>query len=550
MQALDLLQKKSNDVFGKARFLYITEAYQLQLVDRFKNGRERLLIGWLTDREGNTPIPIYSHDAEGHQVTYAPTRAGKGTSQIVINLLSFTGSILVLDVKGENYKLTAGYRAKKLKQQVRRFSPFEKHTDHWNPFNVFRIDRNNPFGNADEQDDIDYFCDLIVEANPEAKEPFFENSARIFVIGLVTWVATVPTLNADKANASPEMRALVRERSMFEVCRLLNLSGKAFTALLRYMAQSERPSVQQAAESMIDMYSGDGRTGKSVLAVAREKLKVWNDYRIRRATYCQSSDAGNLEPAPNTIDFKSLRAQDGTTIYLCIPPDAMEKYKPVNRAMIGMAMRELRMNASAQEKKRSVVLMLDEFPQLGYMQPIEASLLYLAGYGVRFWFFIQDLAQLRRYYPNSWQTFMANSATQTYFGVNDLDTARLISERIGTTTVENVVHSLSSQQSHGRQESITFSDSTSDGPGGISTSNGTSRTTVKNWGYAQTGGLQFNQVGRELLKAEEVLTLPYEQQVIFMRPLPPVLAHKIDYFLIEELRKSAEIEPPHPISFD
>jgi hypothetical protein len=89
MQALDLLQKKSNDVFGKARFLYITEAYQL--LDRYKNDRERLLIGWLADRKGNTPIPIYSL---GLLVTYAPTRICKGTSHIYYGFTSLTHALI------------------------------------------------------------------------------------------------------------------------------------------------------------------------------------------------------------------------------------------------------------------------------------------------------------------------------------------------------------------------------------------------------------------------------------------------------------------------
>jgi type IV secretion system protein VirD4 len=550
MQELNLLHKAPSDVFGKASFLKKHEAIQLKLPDRWKNGRERPLIGWLADREGNTPIPLYSYDAEGHLLTTAPTRAGKGTSQIISNLLSMSASILVLDVKGENYKLTAGYRANKLGQTISRFSPYEKHTDHWNPFNTFRMDRSDPMGNADEQEDIDYFCDLIVEANPNTNEPFFENNARIFVNGLITWVASVTTLNADITNNSPEIRSLVRERSMFEVCRLLNLSGKPFLSLLKYMAQSQRPPVQQAADGMQDIYSGEGKTGKCVLASAREKLKVWSDYRVRQATYRPSSEAGNMEPAPNTLDFKSLRLTQGTTIYLCIPPDAMNKYRPVNRAMIGMAMRELRMNANAEQKKQSVLFMLDEFPQLGYMQPIEASLLYLAGYSVRFWFFVQDLSQLRLHYPNSWGTFMANSATHCYFGVNDLDTAKQISERIGTTTVESVVNSLNAQKTDGGQESYSTNSSSGSGPGGSTSSSGSSTTTGTNWSYAQGAGIQFNPVGRELLKPEELLTLPYEQQVIFMRPLPPVLCNKIDYFHIEELSKSAAIQAPHPVSFD
>jgi type IV secretion system protein VirD4 len=544
----DLMTTRPDDTFGKARFLTLPEAIQLSLNQRWHQYRERPIVGWLTNQEGHTPLPIYSADGNGHLMTVAVTRAGKGTSQIVPNLLSMTSSILVLDVKGENYKLTAGYRCKKLEQKIQRFSPFESQTDVFNPFVCLHVSP-NPTGSEEEQEDISYFVSLICEPNPKANEPFWDHSAANFIEGLITYVAT-SKLNADVTNEAPEYVAIARERSMQEVNRLLHLGKKPFEALLRYMVKDKRPIIQQAGEGMVDMLGGDGRMGRSVLAIAREKLHVWSDYRVRRATYQPSRNSGDLEPGPNSIEFKDLRDPQGTTIYLCIPPDAITRYKPILRAMVGWAMRELRMNAKAEDKKRSVLFMLDEFPQLGYMQPIEAALLYLAGYGVRFWFFIQDISQLALHYPHSWQTFVANSSTQVFFGVNDLETARLISSRIGTTTVDNMVYSLNSQKSTGGGESHSSSSSSGSGPGGSTSSSTTGDSYSTSWSYSDGSGISWNPVARELLKPEEVLPLPYEVEIVFMRPHPPLLCHKIDYFLINQLRKSAEILPPHPISFD
>src|SRR5665811_442801 len=107
--------------------------------------------------------------------------------------------------------------------------------------------------------------------------------------------------------------------------------------------------------------------------------------------------------------------------------------------MIGFAMREL-INSYKESKEQDnppILFILDEFPQLAYMRPIEEALLYLAGYDVRLWFFVQDISQLQLHYKNSWRTFFSNTSTQCFFGVSDIATANLVSEMAGMQTIRN-----------------------------------------------------------------------------------------------------------------
>jgi type IV secretory pathway TraG/TraD family ATPase VirD4 len=82
-----------------------------------------------------------------------------------------------------------------------------------------------------------------------------------------------------------------------------------------------------------------------------------------------------------------------------------------------------------------VLFLLDEFAALGRLKSIETAIGYMAGFGVQLWPFIQDVSQLRDLYPHRWESFMANAGVLQAFGVNDTNTAEIISRSLGTTTV-------------------------------------------------------------------------------------------------------------------
>lgn len=204
------------------------------------------------------------------------------------------------------------------------------------------------------------------------------------------------------------------------------------------------------------------------------------------------------------------------------------------RVLVGCAMRELRMSyRQAAADKPPVLFLLDEFPQLAYMRPIEEALLYLAGYDVRFWFFVQDISQLQMHYPNSWRTFFANTGTQCFFGVSDIQTANLVSEMAGTTTVYNysfgnsVTASESTSGSQTTGSSRSWGGSNNYGNGGHSWSSssggGSSESYTSGRSSVSAGrSSQVNFVGRRLITPDEVMRLHDYEQIIFMKGLKPI----------------------------
>lgn len=582
MDPLDPIKPYSPDTFGSASFMTRLEAVQLKLSERGEGNKLCPYVGGLVDGSGagDTATMIYARGASyvsgqswselregsGHLLTVAPTRAGKGTGQIVPNLLRWAGSCIVVDVKGENYKLSAGFRKHELKQRVIRFAPFEIQSEIWNPIMSIRIDPGSKGPSPQEEEDARYLVNLIVTPSGNSNDRFWENSARNFLEGLILHVRTGKLVS--RSAASEEGRDCeIRERSMREVRRLLTLEERPFTDLLREMAKSPRPVVHQAARTMLRLIKGEGRTGTSVLAVCLEQTAVWAYERVHQVTYKPSDNDDDLEPAKNDFDFQDLR--DGlTSLYLIIPPEYLSEYRSILRVLIGTAMRELRRSHNEDSKKKPPVLfLLDEFPQLGYMQPIEQALLYIAGYNVRFWFFVQDMSQLQLHYPDSWRTFMANTGTQCFFGVSDIATANLVSEMAGTTTVENrsIGANVGRQESEGGADTKTTGTSETSGRGGAdgwfwggpsnwskSDTTNSSEAYTTNWQTSLSVGhsTQVGWVGRRLITPDEVMRMHDEEQLVFMKGLKPIRAAKMPYYKNRDLAQLAQIKPPRSIEFE
>ena len=221
----------------------------------------------------------------------------------------------------------------------------------------------------------------MITPSGSADGVFWENSAKNFLEGLLLYVrtATLQPENPDIKDDDSGNQYQIHERSMCEVRRLLSLNKDNFDALLSDMAESKRTLIQQAGNNLSRLMSGNSKTGQSILAILLEQTAVWAYQRLHRVTYKTSEKPDDLEPALNNFSFSQMR--DGnTSIYLIIPPDYLTEYRAVLRVMIGCAMRELRQSfvehkqSLVSQEKPPVLFMLDEFPQLAYMRPIEDSI--------------------------------------------------------------------------------------------------------------------------------------------------------------------------------
>ena len=324
---------------------------------------------------------------DGHLLTVAPTRSGKGVSVVIPNLLTYPGPVIVTDPKGENYAVTGAQR-RVLGAPVHAFDPFDIVGGRaaFNPLDL--IDAESPLAN----DDAWLLADMLVVKTGGAEHAFWDEEARAMLAGLILYVV---------AHETGSQRTLGRVRA------LISSTPEQFDGFIQHMAASDAVGglVARAANRML---SHEPKLRSHVLTAAQNHVHFLDSAPIARVT------------GASTVSLMTL-VEDRASIYLILPPERMETHCGWLRVMIACALQ-----CAKKRDRRSThrpLFLLDEFANLGPMKPVETGISIAAGYGVAFWLLVQDLAQLRHTYGQSAQTFIANADVLQVFGVNDLETA-------------------------------------------------------------------------------------------------------------------------------
>lgn len=359
----------------------------------------------------------------GHILTCAPTGSGKGIGAVVPALLEYPGSMIVLDIKGENYAITAR-RRQAMGHSVHVVDPFNVTGAKAAGFNwLDRLDPNNP----DVVSESAMLADMVIIPDPKG-EAHWDDTARNLMQGLMIHVA---------ATADPD------HKNMGEVRRLLTATEDDFIHVLAEM------SLSNAGFGIV------ARSANSFLAKAEKERSGVLSTAIKHTAFL---DDPRIADALSRTDFHLNELKHKLmTVYIVLPPAKLAAYSRFMRGFIGQALAGI----TSTEKKPSapVYFLLDEFAQLGRMQQVEDAISLVRGYGAYFWLIVQDLSQLKAIYPR-WQTFLANSAKQ-FFGTADYDTAKYISESLGQKTIQFATSSTNSSSSISMHGSTSSGRSTS-----------------------------------------------------------------------------------------
>jgi type IV secretion system protein VirD4 len=384
VSAMIALIRKPRHTYGSARF-----ATQLDILRAGLGGNGFIL--------GKKSGKFIRFNRPGHLLTFAPTRSGKGVGAVIPNLLDHPGSVVVTDIKGENYRITADDR--RARGRVAAFAPFDDDIDSasYNPIDFIRS------GTANDVDDARLIAEMIIA--PETQEPnHWEREARVLVMGLMLFIAT---------DLPPH------RRNLQEVRMLLMRDRDGFDAVINAMRQSEHPVVSRVAEGFSQK---EEKERSAVISTAQGRTEVFESPQLAAITA--------------RSDFRMEDLKNGVlSLYIIIPPEYAAIYQPFLRLVIGLSTAAMTRNARL--PKHNVLFLLDEFAALGYMRPIEDGIGYLAGYGTSLWLFVQDLDQLSQTYKK-WRSLIANCAVRQAFNVQDPDTARLLSSMLGQRTMKTV----------------------------------------------------------------------------------------------------------------
>lgn len=342
-----------------------------------------------------------------HCIVEAPTRSGKGVGIVIPNLLSWQASVVVLDVKRENWDATAGFR-KKFGQAVYLFNPTDPEG---------RTARYNPLGYIDRADPDQVVIELqkiatMLFVAPERGEPFWTDSARTAFVGVGAYLAV--------ADLPFTIGAIYR----------LMTTGDT-RGYFRKVLDDRAPDLSQGCRNALaDFTSGADNTFAGIVQTVTSKLSLWLNPRVDAAT--EESD----------FDLRELRTKP-MSVYLGVSPDELDRVAPLYnllfQQLIDLNVRDLPGSGTPLQ----VLVILDEFARIGRAQVIASAFSYVAGYGIRLLPVIQSRLQLRAVYgEHVANEIVANCGVEVAFTPKELRVANELSERIGYVGQESVTKSL------------------------------------------------------------------------------------------------------------
>lgn len=461
---------------GAARLARTGEISRARL---YQAGGQSILLGRHRGR-------LLAFNGDLHPFLAAATGTGKGVGFVVPNLLHWQGSTIVLDIKGENYSLTSGYRGRVLGQRVFRFDPLHAEGK-THGFNVLETIREGDLRVTDVQT-----VAAILVPN-ESHDPYWDNVARDLLIGLLLLV-----LEAGPAMDWP--------RTIGQVHRLLRSeeeSGEYLQALLEDLEQRGIALSSLCKRYILSFCNEPEKPRGSIKSSLATKLTLWANPLIDRAT------------SHSDFDLRRFR-REPQSLYLAIAPDDLQRLTPLLRLLIEFF---LASNTKAGETpaddpalKVPVLMLLDEFLSLGRVDKLVHALSYVRGWGIRIATVIQSEAQLQAVYGRELaEAFIDNHRARVYYRppVHRRDLAEAISKIVGQRTVS--------------QTSYSYADG--------------------------KRSKQISKTGQSILDADEIANLRDDETIVLVEGIRPLIGQKLRYYRDKTFkqRQLAALPLPAPL---
>ncbi|MHB8225384.1 type IV secretory system conjugative DNA transfer family protein [Acidithiobacillus sp.] len=429
-----------NDIHGSAHWATREEVERMSLLPDTKKKSDRICyVGGY--KEGKA-LMYLRHDGTEHIIAFAPTRSGKGVGLVLPTLLGgWKESVVVHDIKGENYALTAGYR-RKMGSKVLKFNPgFATENDddvnheeaqncHFNPLEEIRV------GTKFEVKDVMNIATMIVDPDGKGLNDHWQKTGFALLVSVILHVLyTQPDKTMRGVSAYLNDPELSNVDVAFE--RMMRIehdpAGKFQWKDQRGNSTRVHPVIAQSAREMLNKAdnekSGVISTMNSFLSLYRDPIVAgWTEYS----------------------DFRIIDLQDHedpVSLYLVTSPEDKNRLKPLIRLILNqIASRFTAANRLVQEDGRIVcvgkhrlLLLLDEFPSLGKMDIFQDAIAFLAGYNVKLMLITQDAAQLEDeahgYGKSGSKAIIGNCHIRIIYAPNQIETAKWVSDMLGTKTI-------------------------------------------------------------------------------------------------------------------
>ncbi len=455
---LSLINRKT-PLHGEARFASHDEIQQAGLY-----GERGVIIGKVGWR-------YLVYGGQEFVLLAAPTRSGKGVSIVLPNLLHYDESVVVLDIKMENFAYTSKFRQAH-GHQVYLFNPFgaDGQTHRWNPLDAVDRDPNRRVGEIQAIGQVLY-------PNHNERDAFWNESARNLFLGLALYIMETPPIPC----------------SLGEVLRQASGKGQPIKEYLHDListrAKSNAPLSDDCTAALHRFCATSENTMASILATLTAPLTIFSNPIVDAAT------------SATDFDLTQVRAQR-MSIYVGIPANRLSDAALLVNLFFSQLIHHntVDLPATNPRLKHQCLVILDEFPAIGRVNILAKAVGFMAGYNLRLLPIIQSLSQLESVYgEKDAQTFVTNHACQILFAPREQRDAQHYSQMLGTFTADAI-------------------------------STGTSRPLT--WGHSTQASSSStrSEQARPLLLPQEVKELGDQRAIINLMHTKPILCDKARFY--------------------
>lgn len=438
--------------------------------------------------DAHETLPLH-YTGNRHLLTVAPTRSGKGVAAIIPNLLTYKGSALIIDPKGENARISAARRGPGdpargilgLRQTIHVVDPW--------CITDFPPSRFNPLDWLQPDDDISENAMMLADSIVVPRggnEPFWDEEAKALLMGILLYVA----LDAEEQG----------KRHLGRVRDIITMGDEEFQQIMFHMREHENPIVASTADRTIDK---DPKLRSNVITSLQSHTHFLDSPRMRKSL--EASD----------FAFEDLKTSK-MTVYLVLPADRLDTFGRWLRLLVQQAITVNARNIVVKPTK-PILFLLDEMAALGRLNMVEQAYGLMAGFGMQLWGIVQDLSQLERIYDKGWETFIGNAGVLQYFGSRDHKTAEYFSKLCGVATIEKFSFNRSLSQAFGRSWSS-------------SSGRETSSTRGSNTGETFADSTSLDVIQRPLVFPDELMTLRNDHQIILIEQFNPIQGQKVRWY--------------------